>query len=276
MVIRPVRAVVVFAAGACVALGPFALVDARAEASARGVAVVAVTGAEPAAWSLAKELYARDLLRPAFDETRARVLAGSPAAADAPKAVRDLADERASVRGDDGASRALLDAIAAQTGVRVVVVAMPDGTARVYLPESHAFDAARYAPDATPVAPGASNPVMTADAGADANADASPAAPPTEPTSLHWSGTVASLERAFGAPPPPPAPPGPPPAAPALATREAPPPATPAKPAPPSTPFYASPWFWGAIGAAAFGGTAVYFATRDNSPSTIHLELQVH
>jgi hypothetical protein len=42
-----------------------------------------------------------------------------------------------------------------------------------------------------------------------------------------------------------------------------------------SHPFYTSPWFWGAVGAAVFGGTAVYFATRDNSSSTIHLELQV-
>ena len=43
----------------------------------------------------------------------------------------------------------------------------------------------------------------------------------------------------------------------------------------PSKPFYASPWFWGAIGAAALGGTAFYFATRDNTPSQIHLQLQV-
>jgi hypothetical protein len=42
-----------------------------------------------------------------------------------------------------------------------------------------------------------------------------------------------------------------------------------------SRPFYASPWFWGALGAAAFGGAALYFATRDNSSGTIHLQLQV-
>jgi len=29
------------------------------------------------------------------------------------------------------------------------------------------------------------------------------------------------------------------------------------------------------VGAAVFGGAAVYFATRDNSNDTIHLELQV-
>jgi hypothetical protein len=44
---------------------------------------------------------------------------------------------------------------------------------------------------------------------------------------------------------------------------------------PASTPFFASPWFWGALGAAAFGGAAIYFATRDNSSGTIHLQMQV-
>jgi hypothetical protein len=29
------------------------------------------------------------------------------------------------------------------------------------------------------------------------------------------------------------------------------------------------------VGAAAFGGVAVYFATRDTQTDTIHLELQV-
>ena len=42
-----------------------------------------------------------------------------------------------------------------------------------------------------------------------------------------------------------------------------------------SRPFYVSPWFWGAVGAAVFGGVAVYFATRDNTTGAIHLEMQV-
>jgi hypothetical protein len=61
---------------------------------------------------------------------------------------------------------------------------------------------------------------------------------------------------------------------PALATSE-PPPVKAEEKKDASKPFYTSPWFWGAVGAAAFGGAAVYFATRDNSPSTIHLQLQV-
>ncbi len=43
----------------------------------------------------------------------------------------------------------------------------------------------------------------------------------------------------------------------------------------PSVPFYESVWFWGALGAAALAGGATYLATRDSSPSTIHLEVQV-
>ena len=93
------------------------------------------------------------------------------------------------------------------------------------------------------------------------------AAPPTTavpPAPVHWSGAVTSIERTFTAPVVA--------SAPALAT--SPLPAEKSKPSE-SHPFYTSPWFWGAVGAAVFGGTAVYFATRDNSTSTIHLELQV-
>jgi hypothetical protein len=60
--------------------------------------------------------------------------------------------------------------------------------------------------------------------------------------------------------------------APALATHEEPAPLT---EAPKKRAFYESGWFWGALGAAAFAGGAVYFATRDNGPAPIHLEMQV-
>jgi hypothetical protein len=42
-----------------------------------------------------------------------------------------------------------------------------------------------------------------------------------------------------------------------------------------SRPFYTSPWFWGAIGAAAFAGAAFFFATRDSSDPNIALQVQV-
>jgi hypothetical protein len=39
--------------------------------------------------------------------------------------------------------------------------------------------------------------------------------------------------------------------------------------------FYESGWFWGALGAAAFVGGVIFFATRDNSASAIHLHVEV-
>jgi hypothetical protein len=244
-----------------------------------GIAVLARPGAEAAAWALAKDVYARDRLRPAgLDETRARVLVGDAAAPDAPRATRDLADERAAIRGDDGASRALLATIASQLWVRALVVVEANGagepSARVFLVDSQAFDAARYAPDAATLPPStfadAGAPAIAA-AASDGGMNASSAAGAPLPASppVHWSGMVASLERTFTAPvvvAPEVI------SAPALATSALPP--EKAKHGE-SHPFYTSPWFWGAVGAAVFGGTALYFATRDNSTSTIHLELQV-
>jgi hypothetical protein len=245
-------------------------------AAASGVAVLARPGAEDAARALAKEVYARASLRPAsLDEQRARVLVGGALPADASPAVKDLADERASVHGDDGASRALLRTIAAQLNVRLLVVVeagrdvVSPPSARVFIAESGTFDAARYDADPAP----AIGTIGVADAGApDAEAPTSdggmaPSAPVAAPPSPspRWTGMVASLDRTYGIG-------GPETHAPALATSEVPP----LRPAPPeSHPFYTSPWFWGAVGAAAFGGVAVYFATRDNSTDTIHLELQV-
>jgi hypothetical protein len=258
--------------------------DAGAPATvASGVAVLARAGAEDAAWALAKEVYARSSLRPlSLDEARARIMVGGSPASGAPQAVKDLADERAGVRGDDGASRALLRTIAAQLGVRAIVVVEQMGasaSARVFVADSGDFDAARY--DAEPglvtVDGGAvvvSSPVPVAaisDAGAPSDGaaasdgsvsmSAAPAPPPPPP---RWTKTVASLDRAYGIG-------GPETHAPALATSAV-PPLPP--PHPESHPFYTSPWFWGAVGAAAFGGVAVYFATRDNQTDTIHLELQ--
>jgi hypothetical protein len=235
-------------------------------ASANGVAVLARAGAEDAAWALAKEVYARPSLRPtSLDEARARVMVGSSAASDAPQSIKDLADERAGVRGEDGASRVLLRTIASQLGVRALVVVEPGGTspsARVFVAESGDFDAARYE---------AESPLPIADAGAPADAgaattasDGGAVAPTPPPPPPRWTRTVASLDRTYGIG-------GPETHAPALATA----PVPPLRPAPPeSHPFYTSPWFWGAVGAAAFGAVAVYFATRDNSTDTIHLDLQ--
>ena len=251
-----------------------------------GLAVLAVPGAEAVARGLAQEVYGRSVLRPpSLDERRAQAIMGGPRSGDTPPEVLEIGDERAGVHGDDAASRALLRTLAGQLGVRTILVVEKsdagEPSARVYLADTNAFDAARYAPDPAPLLPSALTlPPATLDAGAPAAAsDGGMAAtgpswgapptstPPAAPTTWKWSGTVASLERAYGNTPP---------AdvvhAPTLATTAVPE----EKPkAPESHPFYTSPWFWGAVGAAAFGGTAVYFATRDNSTGTIHLEMQV-
>jgi hypothetical protein len=245
-----------------------------------GVAVLVRPGGDVGAgWALAKEIYASAALRPpGLDEARARVLVGEAPAQDAPRGTRDLADERGAVRGDDGASRALLASIASQLGVRALLVVGPGAAdspaARLFFADTQSFDAAIYAPDVEPPTSavdagvsttgptGPASDAGTMDASSDAQATAPRPSPP--PPAYHWSATAQSVERVMSAPVVL--------RAPSLATS----PAPPAKPKEPeSHPFYTSPWFWGAVGAAAFGGTAVWFATRDNSPSTIHLELQV-
>ena len=58
--------------------------------------------------------------------------------------------------------------------------------------------------------------------------------------------------------------------APALATHEVPDGAAPKR-----REFYESGWFWGALGAAAFVGAVVFFATRDSSAPALHLHVEV-
>jgi hypothetical protein len=224
-----------------------------------GLAVLALDGASAAAWPFAHDVYASPALHNAsVDEAHARVLAGERPSAAAPQELRDFADTCAAVKGDDAPSRALLASIAQRFQLRgVLVVARPaDGSpqARLYLADTAAFESVIYLPDS--------------------------------PAATSWTGAVQSLLRTTPPPPAPslaapvfsaraPAQPAAPPtrlAAPSAALREGPR----IENAPPrSTPFYESAWFWGAIGAAAFAGGAVYFATRDNTPSTIHLQMQV-
>jgi hypothetical protein len=236
--------------------------DARTQGS--GVAVVAIGAplAAGAAWPLAQSVYASAALRPAaVDEAHARVLAGEAPPPNAPRELRDLAETRAALRGDDAPSRAILGSIANTFHLRGIVAVEMSADAKpiahVFLADTGAFDAARYEPDR----------------------DASDAS-----NAPRWSGAVASLERSFAAS-------GPIQGihAPALATTPVPGAGTAGSPAATTRqtgatkgeergahhPFYTSPWFWGAVGAAAFGGAAVYFATRDNGPDTIHLQMQV-
>jgi hypothetical protein len=208
-----------------------------------GLVVVAVPGATDAAWPLARDLYASPTVRPAgIDEAHARVLCGDPPAPDAPVETRELAADVTALHGEDAPSRALLADIARRLSVRGVVVVFPGSpraSARVFLAETGAFDAATYAQDPAPA--------------------------------TAWSAAVASLTRAFGGSSAPPVE-GPTTALPRIATHDGP---TIENEPPRHRRFYESGWFWGAVGAALFAGGAVYFATRDNGPETIHLQLQV-
>lgn len=205
----------------------------------RGLAVLALEGAKDAAWPLARAIYARPDLRPPLDDAHARVLAGEAPAAGAPAELGELAELRGAVKGDDAPSRQLLSGIADRLAVRGVVVVWsgPPVQARVFVRD--AGGAGTF--DAARYAP---------DEGTDA-----------------WGAAVTSLGRAFGAPPPAPRR-TPAPAAASVAMKPA------VTPEPPKK-FYESAWFWGAIGAALFAGGAVWFATRDNDPNAIHLQMQV-
>ncbi len=222
-----------------------------ARVAASGVAVVALAGASEAAWPFAGSVYATSSLRPVeIDDRRARVLCGEAPPADAPAELRDLGQMVAAVTGEDAPSRALLEDIARRFGVRAVLVVRIEGDsprARVFLPDARAFDAATYGPDEG-------------------------AAP------WKWSGATRSLARAFGSVPPDVSPPPASeavhglvaPVVPVLASHE-----VPKDEGAHHTQFYESGWFWGALGAAAFAGAAIFLATRDSSPSMIHLQIEV-
>ncbi len=207
----------------------------------------AVTGAlgDTPVWKLARGVYGDASLRPAFDEAHARALAGEAPAAGAPADVRDLAETRAAIHGDDGASSACWRASPRSCTCAVSSWCWAhrrrDGatSAKVFLAGTGQFDAASYAPDA----------------------------------SGDWSSTVSSLSRAYGMSTVTTVS-GETTSAPAMTLVPTPPPPGSDSPSH-GKPFYYSPWFWGAVGAAALGGVAVYFATRDSDPSTIHLQLQV-
>jgi len=215
--------------------------------AARGVAVLGVGDSADATWPLAQSVYANDVLRPSsIDEPQARILAGDPLDANATRELKDLADLRNGIHGDDAASRALLTTIANRVHVKnvlVVFMGAPDAapSARLFTADV-GFDAASYQPD------DGSGSIRT------------------------WSGTVRSLSRFLtGATPTTNS---------AASTSTTPlvvtPPTAPrSEQKPGSKPFYLSPWFWGAIGAAAFGGLAVFLVTRDTSDGQIHLQMQV-
>jgi hypothetical protein len=239
-----------------------------AKPAGQGIAVLAIGPARDEAFALARAIYGSRLRPTSLDEVRARVLAGAAPPPNASRELRELAEVRAGITGEDAAGRRLMTGLAQQVGAEALLVvkvergsaatapagppaAVEDGgastdagnaapattvIARLFLTDSGDFDAARYAPE-----PGLEGP---------------PA----------WKSTVTSLEARF----------------PALSRGVAAPNAALA-PAPvklrpedeKSSPFYASGWFWGALGAAALVGGAFYFATRDTGSEPIHVQLKV-
>jgi hypothetical protein len=250
-------------------------VDVRADAAlgpapARGLAVLAEGNTSVPASALAHSVYGDPgLLPPGLDEARARALIGEPVAADATQAVRDLADTRAAIHGDDAPSKSLLAGIATLLHVKgvVVVVESPGSgpVARVFVAGSGAFDAVLYQPD--PGAPstwGAAAATTTWSSAATALhrgfAEVAVVVPLENRGGTAGSAGGVSLEASGG------------PRSAALAPIA---PAEGEKTKGGGKPFYTSPWFWGAIGAAAFAGAAFFFATRDSSDPNIALQVQV-
>jgi hypothetical protein len=246
----------------------------------QGIAVLAIGPARDEAFALARAVYGSRLRPTSLDEVRARVLAGGPPPANASRELRDLAEIRAGISGtgEDAAGRRLLAGLAQQIGAQALLVVKVDRVAataaagpppaasgatddagapsapaqtvdadagnaapattvvaRLFLADSGDFDAARYSPEAGLEGPAA------------------------------WRATVVSLEARFPV------------------TSRATAPGGPLAAAPPklraedekSSPFYASGWFWGAIGGAALLGAGFYFATRDTTSDPIHLQMRV-
>ena len=245
---------------------------AHAAPLTRGFAIVALDGAKDVASPLARAVYSRPSLRPdaSLDEPRAHVLLGEPATTPLP-AMNDLASSRAAIKGDDAPSRQLLSNIAADFHLRgVVVVSCATSDAA---PSTWSGASSSPAPADVPPKPPVCNPTarlfLATNGKTAAHFEADAITPdlildPTQPVT--WNAAVLGLDSQYGvyAAVPKPVPAG------ALS-------ATPSqeKKKEGSHYFYESPWFWGALGAAAFAGTAVFLATRDNSGDTIHLQMQV-
>jgi hypothetical protein len=276
--------------------------EAQPQSDDAFVAVLALGPPSDAARRAARAVYRSRLRPPDLDEESARALVGDLAAGTGSAAARELAELRDGVRGEDAASRQVLAAIGRRLKLKgVLVVTGPshdvgaaaptgvaDGGASVALagvdagaPAPDVADASAASPPGLASADGGANDVDASTATdpeailrADANMPAPTAASPKARARLFhvglgtfdaatygsddttgWGSTVASLERLFPAP----------------GYRKA----LKVKEETPSKPFYASPWFWGGLGAAVLFGGAFYFASRDSGGDTIHLQMRV-
>lgn len=239
----------------------FVALPASAQVSApppQGVAVLGTANAKDDAFALARAVYGSGLRPRTLDEMRARILAGEQPTVGT-KELKDLSDLRASINGEDVASKRLLGSIAQQFNLQAILVVSekppvvtgsivgPDGDAgadptpaaapatgttayaRLFIAALGDFDAARYEPDGA------------------------------------WNATVASVVARFPPPPPPP---------PAVVLQPASLPKVPQEKHE-DRPFYKSPWLWGALAAAAIIGGIFFFTTQDKSSDPIHVRMTV-
>lgn len=229
---------------------------AAPEGQTRGVAVVGLAGARDDAFALARAVYGSRLRPHALDEIRARVLAGDPPPPNATRSLVELAEVRAATKGDDAASRRLLSGLGKQVGASaLLVVSRTESDADAGVDPDGGVEAGASAGTRVLAR------LFLVDAG---EFDAARYEP--DGSEAPWRATVVSLEQRF------PKENGPLPGA------GAPPPNPATQPVPAKDgegkPFYSSPWFWGALGAALVVGGAFYFASRDTDSGTIHLQMR--
>lgn len=243
------------------------------KSASQGVAVLGIGATRDDAFKLARTVYASALRPRTLDELRARVLAGDPAPPAASKEVRELAELRASITGDDAASRRLMASIAQEVGVEgILVVSRSSIDAREGEIAGSPEAGTEVAADAGAIDPAPSSASSNGPRSRSSAVTARIFLPELgdfdaaryEPdTAGSWNGTVASISSRFPA---------------RSSSADAPLGPPPPKLTPESKdhkPFYASPWLWGALGAAALIGGFFYFASRDTSDDPIHLQLHV-
>lgn len=226
----------------------------------QGVAVMAGSAASrEEAFNLARAVYASSLRPRSLDELRARVLGGDAPPAGAAKDLRELAELRAGAGGEDAASRRVLASIAQQVGASgLLVVKVEDAPAASAIADADAGAADLDAGSPEPPKKKATARLFLLETG-----DFDAARYEADETGS-WKGTVSSLSSSGRFPPP-------------LSTG-----LVTTKPAPKIAPdgkenkaFYASPWFWAAVGGAILLGGLFYFSSQDTSDDPIHLQMKV-
>lgn len=245
----PMRPFVVASATAFAAasLGP---APARAEApppASRGALVVALgSNVATEAKALARDVYRDPRLQPNVDEVTARVLAGEPAAEDAPPELRSLARVRESLpTTPDDLGAKLIAAIGRERHAEIVVAVSMTGDrpmARVVRVASAKYESVLIE--------------ATAERGEGGVVRHS------------WPGATTILHQFFVAPAAPVAPRAGSPIAPRKIETQ------PPKPVDKRSSWYKSPWFWGPLGAVVATGAAIVIATQATKDDVDTLRLR--